>query len=151
MPRPCFTSPTFPRCLRRLLSARAQVTIPKFDPQSFCATVERERVTHTVLVPTMINLLTQFPDARKYDLSSLAVLAYGGSPMAPELMRAYEGAPAAGETGSSLRTQRDRVPHRSAGPGAYARSSVVLRAPLPRHRSASHRRIREASRNRKNR
>jgi long-chain acyl-CoA synthetase len=34
----------------------------------------------------MINLLTQFPDARKYDLSSLQVLAYGGSPMAPELV-----------------------------------------------------------------
>ncbi len=43
-------------------------------------------MTHTVLVPTMINLLTQFPNARKYDLSSLQVLAYGGSPMAPELV-----------------------------------------------------------------
>jgi long-chain acyl-CoA synthetase len=31
-------------------------------------------------------LLTQFLDARKYDLSSLQVLAYGGSPMAPELV-----------------------------------------------------------------
>ena len=37
-----------------------QVTIPKFSPRNFCETVERERVTHTVLVPTMINLLTQF-------------------------------------------------------------------------------------------
>ena len=43
-------------------------------------------MTHTVLVPTMINLLTQFPDAKKYDLSSLQVLAYGGSPMAPKLV-----------------------------------------------------------------
>jgi len=34
----------------------------------------------------MINLLTQFMEARKYDLSSLQVLAYGGSPMAPELV-----------------------------------------------------------------
>jgi long-chain acyl-CoA synthetase len=34
----------------------------------------------------MINLLTQFLDARKYDFSSLQVLAYGGSPMAPELV-----------------------------------------------------------------
>jgi long-chain acyl-CoA synthetase len=34
----------------------------------------------------MINLLTQFQDVRKYDLSSLQVLAYGGSPMAPELV-----------------------------------------------------------------
>jgi long-chain acyl-CoA synthetase len=64
-----------------------QVTIPKFNPQSFCETVERERVTHTVLVPTMINLLIQFPEVGKYDLKSLAVLAYGGSPIAPELIR----------------------------------------------------------------
>jgi long-chain acyl-CoA synthetase len=63
-----------------------QVTIAKFSPQSFCETVDRERVTHTVLVPTMINLLTQFADLRKYDLTSLRHLAYGGSPMAPELV-----------------------------------------------------------------
>src|SRR6266704_4035926 len=50
-----------------------------------CATPKAES-TYTVLVPTMINLLTQFPDARTYDLSSLQVLAYGGSPMAPELV-----------------------------------------------------------------
>jgi long-chain acyl-CoA synthetase len=60
--------------------------IPKFSPRTFCEIVEREQVTHTVLVPTMINLLTQFPDARKHDLNSLQVLAYGGSPMAPELV-----------------------------------------------------------------
>ena len=63
-----------------------QVTIPKFSPQNFCETVEREHVSHTALVPTMINLLTQFPDLEKYDLTSLRHLAYGGSPMAPELI-----------------------------------------------------------------
>jgi len=35
----------------------------------------------------MINLLMQFLETKKYDLSSLQVLAYGGSPMAPELIR----------------------------------------------------------------
>jgi len=34
----------------------------------------------------MLNLLTQMPEATPYDLSSLEVLAYGGSPMAPELV-----------------------------------------------------------------
>ena len=72
-----FGSPAFGTC---------QVTIPKFSPQSFCETVERERVTHTVLVPTMINLLTQFADLGKYDLSSLERIGYGGSPIAPELI-----------------------------------------------------------------
>jgi long-chain acyl-CoA synthetase len=49
--------------------------------------IQRERVTHTVLVPTMVNLLTQIPEGKPYDSSSLEVLAYGGSPMAPELVR----------------------------------------------------------------
>ena len=73
-----FAAPAFGSC---------QVTIPKFSPRAFCETVERERVTRTVLVPTMINMLTQFPELGKYDLTSLKELAYGGSPMAPELIR----------------------------------------------------------------
>jgi long-chain acyl-CoA synthetase len=72
-----FAAPAFGTC---------QVTIPKFNPQSFCETVERQRVSHTVLVPTMINFLIQFPDLNRYDLSSLKQLAYGGSPMAPDLI-----------------------------------------------------------------
>jgi long-chain acyl-CoA synthetase len=84
---PLFHIADFPAMFAAPAFGASQVTIPKFSPQSFCETVERERVSHTVLVPTMINLLTQFPDAGKYDLSSLDVLAYGGSPMAPELIQ----------------------------------------------------------------
>ena len=73
-----FGSPAFGAC---------QVTIPKFSPKSFCETVARERVSHSVLVPTMISLLIQFPDLEKYDLTSLEVVGYGGSPIAPELIR----------------------------------------------------------------
>ncbi|HET9712399.1 MAG TPA: AMP-binding protein, partial [Pyrinomonadaceae bacterium] len=52
-----FASPAFGTC---------QTTIPKFSPQAFCETVERERVTHTVVVPTMLNMLTKFEDLKKY-------------------------------------------------------------------------------------
>src|ERR1700746_2703577 len=84
---PIFHIADFPAVFAAPAFGALQVTIPKFNPQSFCETVERERVSHTVLVPTMINLLTQSPEARRYDLSSLDVLAYGGSPMAPELLQ----------------------------------------------------------------
>jgi len=84
---PIFHIADFPAMFAAPAFGASQVTIPKFSPQSFCETVEREHVSHTVLVPTMINLLTQFSDATKYNLSSLNVLAYGGSPMAPELIR----------------------------------------------------------------
>src|SRR5260221_6009010 len=72
-----------------------QVTIPKFSPQNFCETVQRERVSGTVLVPTMINLLLQYPELKKYDLTSLERMGYGGCPLPPEVM------PAA----------RERLPH----------------------------------------
>jgi long-chain acyl-CoA synthetase len=62
-----FAAPAFGAC---------QVMIPKFSPQGFCEIVERERVSHTVLVPTMINLLTQFDELAKYDLTTLKGVAY---------------------------------------------------------------------------
>jgi long-chain acyl-CoA synthetase len=73
-----FAAPAFGAC---------QVTIPKFSPQAFCEAVQREGVTHSVLVPTMINFLIQFEDLENYDLRSLEQVAYGGSPIAPELVR----------------------------------------------------------------
>ncbi|MHB8814403.1 MAG: class I adenylate-forming enzyme family protein [Steroidobacteraceae bacterium] len=64
-----------------------QVAIPKFTPELFCGMVESACVTHTVLVPTMIELLLEFTHIKQFDLSSLQLLGYGGSPMAPELVR----------------------------------------------------------------
>jgi biotin carboxyl carrier protein len=63
-----FAAPAFGAC---------QVAIPKFSPQSFCETVERERVSQSVLVSTMINSLIQFDKLENYDLTSLETLAYG--------------------------------------------------------------------------
>jgi len=83
---PIFHIADFPAIFAAPAFGAFQVTIPKFSPRIFCETVARERVSHTVLVPTMIRLLSQFAEARNYDLSSLEVLAYGGSPMAPELI-----------------------------------------------------------------
>jgi long-chain acyl-CoA synthetase len=73
-----FAAPAFGTC---------QVTIPKFSAASFFETVAREHVSHTALVPTMINLLMQSPDLKAFDLTSLRGLAYGGSPSSPALVR----------------------------------------------------------------
>jgi long-chain acyl-CoA synthetase len=83
---PLFHIADFPVMFAAPSFGAAQVTIPRFTPQDFCQTVEHARVSHTVLVPTMINLLTQFSELEKYDLASLEEIAYGGSPMAPELI-----------------------------------------------------------------
>jgi acyl-CoA synthetase (AMP-forming)/AMP-acid ligase II len=73
-----FAAPVFGAC---------QAALPRFNASSFCEAVAKERISSTVLVPTMINLLLQFVENNPSDLSSLEVLAYGGSPMAPELIR----------------------------------------------------------------
>jgi long-chain acyl-CoA synthetase len=84
---PIFHIADFPAMFAAPAFGARQVTLPKFNPEGFCQLVQRERVTHTVLVPTMLNLLTQMPEGKPYNLSSLEVLAYGGSPIAPELIR----------------------------------------------------------------
>ena len=84
---PLFHIADFPVMFAAPAFGTAQVTIPRFSPQDFCEAVEHARVSHTVLVPTMVNLLTQFPELKNYDLTSLEEIAYGGSPMAPELIR----------------------------------------------------------------
>ena len=73
-----FAAPTF---------GTSQVTVPRFSPRAFCEAVEKERITHTLLAPTMLNTLTKFSGAEQFDLTSLEVLAFGGSPMPFELYR----------------------------------------------------------------
>jgi long-chain acyl-CoA synthetase len=84
---PIFHIADFPAMFAAPAFGTCQVALPRFTPQSYCKTVEKERINYTVLVPTMINLLTQFAEIKKYDLTSVEVLAYGGSPIAPGLIR----------------------------------------------------------------
>lgn len=84
---PMFHIADFPAMFAAPVFGAAQAALPRFDPASFCASVQTNAVTHTVLVPSMINALCQFEDLHAYNLESLDVLAYGGSPIAPALIR----------------------------------------------------------------
>ncbi|HXH09155.1 MAG TPA: fatty acid--CoA ligase [Alphaproteobacteria bacterium] len=63
------------------------VIIPSFKPDLALEAIERERVTATLLIPTMINFLINHPDITKRDVSSLRIVTYGGAPMPEELVR----------------------------------------------------------------
>jgi long-chain acyl-CoA synthetase len=84
---PIFHIADFPAIFAAPAFGACQFTLPRFSPQAFCEAVETGRVTHAVLVPTMIRTLTQFSDVGRYNLGSLEVLAYGGSPASPQLIR----------------------------------------------------------------
>ena len=54
-----------------------------FDPGKWLETVARDRITLSLLVPTMIYAVLDHPDLDSADLSSLETIMYGASPMSP--------------------------------------------------------------------
>ncbi|HEY1944604.1 MAG TPA: long-chain fatty acid--CoA ligase [Roseiarcus sp.] len=69
-----------------LLRGGTNVMIPMFTPEGALAIIEKERVTDTVLVPTMIQMMVDHPRFGAYDVSSLARIAYGASPISEALL-----------------------------------------------------------------
>jgi long-chain acyl-CoA synthetase len=63
------------------------VFIPMFHPEQVLQAIQNEKVTSTVLVPTMFNAVLNHPDVDTYGLSSLRHLVYGASPMPVELLK----------------------------------------------------------------
>ena len=84
---PMFHIADFPAMFAAPVFGAAQMTLERFDSLSFCTSVQTRGVTHTVLVPSMINTLCQFQELAAFNLNSLEVLGYGGSPIAPALVR----------------------------------------------------------------
>jgi acyl-CoA synthetase (AMP-forming)/AMP-acid ligase II len=66
------------------------VVMERFDPEQWCRLVERHRVTHCQLVPTMFIRLLRLPaEVRaRYDLSSLEVIVHGAAPCPVPVKRA---------------------------------------------------------------
>jgi len=67
------------------------IFIASFEPELTMQVIQKQRVTTTILVPTMVNMLVNHPKVGNYDLSSLDRVLYGASPM-PEavITRALE-------------------------------------------------------------
>ncbi len=59
----------------------ANCFLSTFDPETFLRLVETDRVTDTILVPTMITMVLNHPSFADFDLSSLRRILYGASPM----------------------------------------------------------------------
>ncbi len=75
------------RLLFRLCVGGRLVLGNSTKPKDILEMIQRERVTHIFLVPTLIIDLINDPDLGKYDFSSLVSIASGGAFFAPELNR----------------------------------------------------------------
>ncbi|KAI3604128.1 Long-chain-fatty-acid--CoA ligase (plasmid) [Cupriavidus necator H850] len=61
--------------------------VPAFNPELVLDILERDRVTNTVLVPTMIQMMVDHPAMQKpRDLSDMRTIAYGASPISEAVL-----------------------------------------------------------------
>lgn len=73
--------------LSNLYAGRKMVYLPNFEAEQWVRLVEAEKVTSATVVPTMLDrIMTVLADGR-HTLPSLRTLAYGGSKVAPPLVR----------------------------------------------------------------
>jgi acyl-CoA synthetase (AMP-forming)/AMP-acid ligase II len=63
------------------LKGAKHVILDKFEPDLLFETIEKENVTCTLLVPTMIVMLLEHENIRRYNLKSLKRIFYGTAPM----------------------------------------------------------------------
>lgn len=75
---PLYTNGTLIVMLPTLYAGGTTVLLPKFSPETFFAALERERATHTFLVPTQSITLLESGLAAGHDVSSMRVLLSGG-------------------------------------------------------------------------
>jgi acyl-CoA synthetase (AMP-forming)/AMP-acid ligase II len=74
-----------------LLARGAAIEVmPHFDAGEALALIEGKHCTLTLMVPTMLQLLVNHPDAQTRDLRSLRALVYAGAPISVETARAAQ-------------------------------------------------------------
>lgn len=83
VPALCWAAGFHDIALATLMQGGRIVLLPStgFEPARFFATVERERVTSVLLVPTVLKRVLADPALAEHDLSSLRIIASGGEPV----------------------------------------------------------------------
>ena len=63
------------------------IIAPMFTPLGALQIIQDQRISHVLLVPTMIQMVADHPEAAKFDLSSLEVMIYGASPISDAVLK----------------------------------------------------------------
>lgn len=74
-----YSNGTWFMVLPPLMAGATIIIMKSFSPGEFLETVERERVTHTFVVPAQCIMMLEHPDCGKRDLSSLRMMLSAGS------------------------------------------------------------------------
>jgi len=88
----CYVLPLFHiavwAALCTVMAGATLVIARRPDLEVILRLIQRERCTHINLVPTLLGWMLSLPNLDDFDLSSLRVISYAGSPMAPEVLKA---------------------------------------------------------------
>lgn len=69
------------------MTGGTHVTLRQFHPAKVLETIEKERITAGVIIPTMLNMILHESNISDYDTSSFRLIIYGASPMSIELIK----------------------------------------------------------------
>jgi long-chain acyl-CoA synthetase len=75
-------------CRGILYLGACNVIIKSFDPAATLQLIQDEKATHMSIVPTHLVAMLALPEVGTYDVSSLKMMWYGGSPMPLEVLKA---------------------------------------------------------------
>jgi len=70
-----------------IYGGRTIALMRQFDEKEWFETVQREKATRVMLVPTMLKRVVDSPDFDKYDLSSVRVVTYGAAACPYEVLK----------------------------------------------------------------
>lgn len=70
-----------------IYGGRTIAMMRQFEEKDWFETVQREKATRIMVVPTMLKRIVEFPDFDKYDLSSVRVVTYGAAACPYEVLR----------------------------------------------------------------
>lgn len=70
-----------------IYGGRTIALMRQFDEKEWFETVQREKATRVMVVPTMLKRIVEYPDFDKYDLSRVRVITYGAAGCPYEVLK----------------------------------------------------------------
>jgi acyl-CoA synthetase (AMP-forming)/AMP-acid ligase II len=70
-----------------IYGGRTIALMRQFDDKDWFETIQREKASRVMVVPTMLKRIVEYPDFDKYDLSSVRVITYGAAACPYEVLR----------------------------------------------------------------
>jgi len=70
-----------------IYGGRTIALMRQFDEKEWFETVQREKATRVMVVPTMLKRIVEYPDFDKYDLSRVRVITYGAAACPYEVLK----------------------------------------------------------------